>query len=92
VDTQHAESVEAVRVYARIRDVPVALDRVLLYVPASVGELLLADIAAVKPGELWVNPGAESDALLLTARSLGLDPILACAIVDIGQSPARFPD
>jgi len=38
-------------------------------------------------GEVWLNPGAESPAVLRRARELGLEPILACSIVAIGLEP-----
>ena len=40
--------------------------------------------------EVWVNPGAESDALIERARALGLRPIQACSIIGIGMSPGAF--
>jgi len=76
--------IEGRPVYASVRDVPVPLDRVLLYLPPHLGERVLPDIAAVAPREFFVNPGAESPALVEEARRLGLDPILACALVAIG--------
>jgi hypothetical protein len=48
---------------------------------------LLPEIAQLRPGEFFVNPGAESDPLVAEARRLGLDPILACSIVEIGGDP-----
>ena len=32
-----------------------------------------------------------SDELVAAAEKLGLDPILACSIIDIGVSPSEFP-
>ena len=69
-------------------ELPVKLDRVTLYLPPAIGVKTLPAIAAAKPNEFFVNPGAESDELVAEARELGLDPILACSIVDIGVSPA----
>jgi predicted CoA-binding protein len=86
----HETEIEGVRAYARLADVPVRLDRVTLYVPPEIGIALLDEIAAARPGELFVNPGAESAALLEAARARGLDPILACSIVDVGVSPAQL--
>ncbi|MBW7904151.1 MAG: CoA-binding protein [Phycisphaerae bacterium] len=86
----HETEIEGVRAYARLADVPVRLDRVTLYVPPETGITLLDEIAAVRPGELFVNPGAESEALLEAARARGLDPIVACSIVDVGVSPAQL--
>ena len=82
--------VEGLEVYASVRDIPVKLDRVSLYLPPAVALKLLPDIAAVRPDEFFVNPGAESEEFVEQARRLGLDPILACSIVDLGETPTDF--
>ena len=79
--------IEGLKVFESVQDIPVKLDRVSLYLPAGVGLIVLPDIAAVSPAEFFVNPGAESDVLIDRARELGLDPILACSIVDVGMTP-----
>ncbi len=80
--------IEGLRVFTDIGDVPAEkLDRVSLYVPPSVGLSLIEAIAAKGCEELWLNPGSESDALAAKARELGLEPIVACSIVDVGASP-----
>ncbi|MBI5624295.1 MAG: CoA-binding protein [Elusimicrobia bacterium] len=76
--------VEGFKVYRSVKDIPVKLDRVSLYLPPALGLKILEDIAAKGPKELFVNPGAESDEFLAKARALGLKPILACSIVDLG--------
>ncbi|HMF39551.1 MAG TPA: CoA-binding protein [Polyangia bacterium] len=80
-------TVEGLPVYATIADVPGPVDRVSMYVPPSVGITLLDAIKAKGAGELFLNPGSESDALIARATELGLDPIQACSIVDIGERP-----
>ena len=85
-----AESIENLPVVRNVRDVRVPLQRVLLYLPPELGLTVLADVAAAKPAELWVNPGAESDALVAEAQRLGLQTIQACAIVDVGVSPSAL--
>lgn len=87
-----ANEIEGVRACASLRDIPVRIDRVSLYLPPARGLEILPDVAAVRPNEFFVNPGAESDELLAEAKKLGLEPILACSIVDLGSSPAEFPD
>ena len=82
--------IEGLSVYTSIADVPLPLDRVTMYLPPSVGIDVLPDIAAAGPNEFFVNPGAESDELVEQARTLGLDPILACSIVDLGVRPGDF--
>ena len=81
------KTVEGLRVYSTIDDVPGPVDRVSMYVPASVGITLLEAIRAKGSTELWLNPGSESDELMERATELGLDPIQACSIVDIGERP-----
>lgn len=79
--------IEGLPCYNSLGGLPGPVDRVSLYLPPGVGIGLLPDIAALKPAEFFVNPGAESDELVDRARGLGLDPILACSIVEIGGDP-----
>ncbi len=82
-----AQSVAGALAYPRLTDVPRPIDRVSLYLPPALGVTVLEDIAAVAPAEFFVNPGAESEALLALARALGLEPIQACSIIEIGVRP-----
>jgi hypothetical protein len=79
--------VEGLKTYAAITDIPGPVDRASLYVPPSVGVTLLDGIKRKGVGELFVNPGAESDDLIAKAEALGLNAIQACSIVDIGERP-----
>ena len=85
-------TIEGHKAFASVGDIPSPIDRVTLYLPPDVGLKALSAIAEKKPTEFFVNPGAESDALVERAKELGLDPILACSIVEIGLSPKEFPD
>ncbi|HUU84249.1 MAG TPA: CoA-binding protein [Phycisphaerae bacterium] len=87
-----ADAIEGLKAYASLRDVPVRVNRVSLYLPPDLGLEVLPDIAKAGPEEFFVNPGAESEELVAAATRLGLEPILACSIVDLGVSPAQFPD
>jgi predicted CoA-binding protein len=80
-------AIEGLPVYRTIADIPGSVDVVSMYVPASIGIALLDAVAAKAPTELWINPGAESGALVARAKALGLSPILACSIVAIGEIP-----
>ena len=82
--------IEGLPAYTTLADIPVPLDRVSLYLPPALGLRALPEIAAAKPTEFFVNPGAESERLVQRARELGLDPILACSIVDVGETPDDF--
>ena len=52
-----------------------------------VGEQVIDEVARKGVGEVWLNPGAESDELVARARALSIKPIVACSIVAIGQNP-----
>jgi hypothetical protein len=82
--------IEGLATLGSVREVPGRVDRVALYLPPEQGLTVLDDIAAVEHGDFIVNPGAESEALLARARELGLEPLLACAIVEVGVSPSSL--
>ena len=85
--------IEGLTAYSSITEVPVErLDRVSMYVPPAVGMRLVEAIAAKGCDELWLNPGSESDELAARARELGLEPIIACSIVDVGMHPSELDE
>jgi predicted CoA-binding protein len=79
--------VEGLKTYASITDIPGPVDRATLYLPPEVGVRVLDAIKHKGVAELYVNPGAESDELMTKAEALGLEPIWACSIVEIGERP-----
>ena len=80
--------IEGLSASASLSEVPVErLDRISFYLPPAVGLRVLEEVADKPHGDLWLNPGSESDELLAKAREMGLDPIVACSIVDIGMRP-----
>lgn len=83
--------IEGMPAFKSILDIQLAVDRVSLYLPPQKTLGVLEEIARKGVGELFLNPGTESAVVLERAEQLGLHPILACSIVDIGRSPAN-PD
>jgi predicted CoA-binding protein len=82
---------EGLTVYESLADVPVQrLTRISVYLPPHVVLKILDEVVAKGCDEFWLNPGSESDEVVAKARELGLDPIIACSIVDIGASPHQF--
>src|SRR5215213_7754857 len=79
----HETEVEGLKAYASVLDVPGAIDMASLYVPPDIGEQVIGEIAKKGIAEVWLNPGAESDALIARARALQIQPIVACSIVAI---------
>ena len=79
--------VEGLKTYASVLDVPDAIDMATFYVPPDVGEKVMPEVARKQIPEVWLNPGSESDALIRLARSLDVEPIIACSIIGIGENP-----
>lgn len=83
----HEREIEGLRAYASVLDAPGPIDLATFYVPPDVGERLIEEVARKGIAEVWLNPGAESDALVARARELSIQPTVACSIVAIGQDP-----
>jgi predicted CoA-binding protein len=79
--------VEGLKTYASVLDVPGPIDMATFYVPPEIGEKVIEDVARKGITEVWLNPGAESDALVARAKSLNIRPIEACSIMAIGENP-----
>jgi predicted CoA-binding protein len=79
--------IEGLKVYRSVLDVPGSIDMASFYVPPDIGERVIDEVARKQIPEVWLNPGAESDALVARARSLSLSPIIACSIIGVGQDP-----
>jgi predicted CoA-binding protein len=87
----HADTIEGLPAYPNLASVPVTkLDRISVYLPPDVGVKLLDEIKQAGAREVWFNPGSESADLLRRAKQLGLNPICACSIVDVGMSPSQL--
>jgi predicted CoA-binding protein len=83
----HEREIEGLATYPSVLDVPGRIDMASFYVPPEVGEQLIAEVAEKQIPEVWLNPGAESDELVRLARRHKIEPIVACSIVGIGESP-----
>jgi predicted CoA-binding protein len=85
-----ADEVEGLKCLPSIDAVPTPLDRVSFYVPPDVGLTLIEAVSRKQPKEVYLNPGAESEALIQKAKSLGLNVIVGCSILDIGVDPEEL--
>ncbi len=86
VNPKEAE-IEGLPAFKSIAEVPERPNLVSVYLPPPVLLNVLPAIAAKGCDELWLNPGTESDEVLIAAEKLGLNIIQACSIVGIGESP-----
>jgi predicted CoA-binding protein len=86
----HERTVEGLPAYASVKEVPEPIDMATVYVQPDVALRLLGDFEEKGIPEIWVNPGADSDALLVEARRRRLNVIAACSILGIGQDPYAY--
>jgi uncharacterized protein len=82
--------IEGLRVFASLAEIPVPLKRISVYLPPAVGAKVMEEIAAKGCEELFLNPGSDAPEVVERARELGLDPIVACSIVEIGERPGEL--
>ena len=86
----HETEIEGLTCYKTVTAIPYKVDRVSLYVPPEIGMKLVGQIKRVKPKEVYINPGAESDELIEAFRKAGINPLLVCAINAIGIDPEKI--
>ena len=83
--------IEGLPAYASLAEIPAGkINRISMYVPPAVGLAMLDQIAALSFDELWLNPGSESDELIEAARARGIEVVVACSIVAVGETPADY--
>jgi predicted CoA-binding protein len=86
----HERTIEGLPAFASVLDVPGPIDMVTVYLPAPAGVGIMDEIARKGIAEVWLNPGADDPSVVARAREVGLDPIRACSILAIGESPGRY--
>jgi predicted CoA-binding protein len=80
--------VEGLPAYPTVADIPTDhIDRVTMYVPPQIGLQVVESLGGKSIGEVWFNPGSESEALVQRVRELGIRPVVACSILAVGLSP-----
>jgi uncharacterized protein len=82
--------VEGLKTYASVLDVPGPIDMATVYVQPDVTLRLLDEFQRKGIAEIWVNPGAEDEAVIAEARRRKMNVFFACSIIGIGRSPSDF--
>ena len=83
-------AIEGLPAFKSIEDIPADIDVTLVYLPPAVTLTVLTGIARKGTRQLYLNPGSESPEAVSRAKALGIEPILACSIIAVGESPSRF--
>ena len=86
----HESQVEGIKAYASVLDVPGPIDMATVYVQPDVTLRLLDEFQRKGIAEIWVNPGAEDEAVIAEARRRKMHVFFACSIIGIGRNPSEF--
>lgn len=86
----HEREVEGLPAVASVLDIEGPVDIATVYVRPDVALSLLAEFERKRIPEIWVNPGAESAALVVEAERRHLNVIFGCSIVGIGRTPYQY--
>ncbi len=89
VNPNEAE-VEGLAAYKTVEETPGDLDIVSAYVAPPTLLKLLPGIAGKGCGELWLNPGTDSQEVITKAKDLKLKVRQTCSILEIGVSPSSL--
>jgi predicted CoA-binding protein len=81
-----ADEVEGVRAYPDLESLPEPVHGISIVTPPSVTESVVEQAARLGIRNVWMQPGAESDAAVARAEELGLNVISGgpCALVVMG--------
>jgi len=86
----HEREVEGLKTFASVLDVPGPIDMATVYVQPEIAMRLLDEFEQKGIPEVWINPGAETDEMIDTARKRKTKVIFACSIIGVGRSPHEF--
>lgn len=75
------KAIEGIGVFASLRDVPVPLDVVTVYLGCANQTKVAEDIVRSRPRRVIFNPGAENPELAERLRVVGIEALNACTLV-----------
>lgn len=73
--------IEGLAVTTDLSQIKGPVDILTVYLPPPVSLKLVDKMAALKPVQLFLNPGAESEDLVAALEAKGVNPIQACTLV-----------
>ena len=86
----HEAEIEGERAYASVLDYPGPIDEATIYLQPDAGVAVMDDIARKQIPQVWLNPGADAPEVVARARQVGVNPIVACSILGVGESPRDY--
>ena len=82
--------VEGEPAFKSVLEYPGTIDEASVYLPPALGVAAMDEIKQKGIPVVWLNPGADGEAVVARARTLGLDTRVACSILAVGDSPGRY--
>jgi predicted CoA-binding protein len=82
--------IEGLRAYRSVLEIPGPVDMATIYLRRDDGLRVMPEIAIKGIREVWLNPGADDQAVIEAAYAAALAPIVACSIRGIGEDPGRY--
>jgi len=82
--------IEGLKCYSSLREVPLDIDIVSLYVPPEVGIKITEDILSSGVKKVILNPGTESKDIIQKLKLNGVKVLLTCSIRKIGENPRKY--
>jgi predicted CoA-binding protein len=79
----HETEIEGERAWPDVLSYPGPIDEATIYLPADASLQVLDGLAAKGIRRVWFNPGADAPVVVDRARSLGLEPVVACSIMSM---------
>jgi len=81
-----AAEVEGVKAYPTLAALPAPVKAISVITPPAITEQVVREAAAAGVAHIWMQPGAESQAAIRTAESLGMSVIAGgpCVLVVMG--------
>ena len=86
----HETEIEGERAWPNVLAYPGTIDEATVYLHEEAGLGVMADLAAKGVGRVWLNPGADAPSVVARAREVGLQPVVACSILAMGEDPGAF--
>ena len=77
--------IEGERTWPSVLAYPGPIDEATIYVPEAAALRVVDELAAKGIRRVWFNPGADAPAVVARAREIGLEPVVACSIMALGE-------
>ena len=79
--------IEGLKCYASIREIPLEIDAVSMYLPPEIGIKVVDEIIKKQIPKVYLNPGSESKEIINKLKKNKIKTLLTCSIREIDVNP-----